>query len=70
MKYNLLIMQIWAIIYKNTLNHLANKKKVFCEFVFPIIISAIYILTQSISYNSSSLSKFKSNYFNDFLNLT
>jgi hypothetical protein len=39
--------QATGIFLKNLYNHLSNKKKLLGEFILPIMISAIYILTQS-----------------------
>ncbi len=42
------LQQCYGIVIKNLLNHWANKKKFFGEFIFPFFISGLYILMQSI----------------------
>ncbi len=45
------LQQCYGILLKNLLNHWANKKKLLGEFLFPVFISALYILMQSIFSN-------------------
>jgi hypothetical protein len=40
------LLQCYGIIIKNLSNHWTNKKRFFGEFIFPIIISSLYIVMQ------------------------
>ncbi len=51
------LRQCYAILIKNLVNHLANKKKICGEFIFPVIISALYVLMQSINFVKKNKNK-------------